>query len=491
MQLSLQTTSALCLAISLGFSAISHAKESINNQLEANQAAPLFLAPMEISLDKLFNTNDLAVQKTPQIKITTLPTLSAEKKKLYENLALPENFEPPLDFQQETTPLQLNSDFTPLCPTLDTNVSYSLSGTFTGDSYCYHFTIPNRAKTTTYIVDQNTETDFTLSLIYDDGDNNLFLLGTSNNPNNNDEFVQAITDPGHYYWLLEANSSTGEPISFGSITSTNFDQYEINDTRDQATIIPDGMHTYLANSDSAIDYDYYSFTAIRGQDLGVYFEGTSNNSNSWILELYNGGQWVALNRNIGVKLENLTPNYRVDIRVRPNPTQLPTPQMFYRLIFGSLPASSDVSLTGESNFIRIPYSAPVPFMTTQTLGELRLNVTARDSKGGAIPGITAILNIYKADPNGGPAIYTPHSVTLGSNGNANTYINLGSCHSSYQVDFQDYSQGYINTWRTNFDYGEWHLNYLGFGNQGGFGSSNTLITMGHICKQQLISSIKN
>lgn len=80
MQLSLQTTSALCLAISLGFSAISHAKESINNQLEANQAAPLFLAPMEISLDKLFNTNDLAVQKTPQIKITTLPTLSAEKK---------------------------------------------------------------------------------------------------------------------------------------------------------------------------------------------------------------------------------------------------------------------------------------------------------------------------------------------------------------------------------------------------------------------------
>lgn len=375
MQLSLKTTSALCLAISLGFSAAGHAQESINKQLKANQAAPLFLAPMEISSENLLNTDDLAIHKTPPIKITTLPPLSAENKKLYDNLALSENiesfenFEDSPDLQQDTVPFQLDSDFTPLCPTLDTNVSYSLSGTFTGDSYCYHFAIPTRAKTTTYIVDQNTETDFTLSLIYDDGEN-LFLLGTSNNPGNNDEVVQAITDPGHYYWLLEANSSTGDPISFGSISSTNFDPYEINDTQVQATIVPDGMHTYIANSDSAIDYDYYSFTAIRGQDVTVLFEGTSNNSNRWILELNNGGQWNALNKDVGVLLKNLVPNQKIIIRVRPNTAQLPSPQINYRLVFGSKPSSSNVSLTGEGSFIRIPYSAPVPFMTTQTLGEI-------------------------------------------------------------------------------------------------------------------------
>lgn len=491
MQLLFKTTPAVFLTAALSLTTAGYAQESIKSQINLSQSAPLFLAPEEISLENLQNTEDLLAQTKEPLKITTLPSLSPKQKQSYEDFKQYENTEQIVESQGNAASFQYNPDFTPLCPTLDIDTTYTLSGTFTGDSYCYHFTIPTRSKTTTYITDQNIETDFSLSLLYDDGENNLYVLGTSNSPSNNDEIVQAITEPGHYYWFLEANNSTGDPISFGAMTSTTFDQYEINDTRNQATIVPDGMHTYIANSDNSIDYDYYSFTAIRGQNIGVYFKGTANNSNRWILELYNGGQWVALNKDIGVKLENLTPNYRVDIRVRPNLAQLPTPQMNYRLIFGSIPASSDVSLTGESNFVQIPYSAPVTFMTTQALRELRLNVTARDSKGGVIPGVTAVLNIYKADPNGGPAIHTPHSVTLGSNGSANTYINLGTCQSNYQVDFQDYSQGYINTWRTNFDYGEWYLNYPEFGDQGGFGTFKTRITLGHICKQQLISSVKN
>jgi len=388
------------------------------------------------------------------------------------------------------TTLKPASDFTPLCPTLDINVLYTLSGTQTGGAYCYHFTITERAKTTVLLVGQSSGTDFILSLLHDDGQNNLTVLGSSDNPGNADEALLALTEPGHYYWFMEAKTSDATPFDFGASVNTNIDQYELNDSLSLSTPLADGLHTIVANSDSAQDYDYYHFTALRGQNVGIWLSGTANNSNRWILEIYNGGQWQGLTKDAQHNFTNLVPNQRIDLRVRTNPSQVPTVQMTYRLNFGSAVVLDSHSVSGESTVIRIPNSAPTQFgyMTTQAYRQLTWSARATDSKGTAIPGLTAILYLDQRVGSDGVLHFSPYPLTTGGGGSASGLINLGTCSGDWRTEFTVYSQGYRNTWRTDYNAGAWHLKFAESPTVGVGGPNAPYVTFGHLCDQRLIKS---
>lgn len=110
-----------------------------------------------------------------------------------------------LQKQKEATTTQRQAStaaFTPLCPTLDINTLYTLTGSQVGTPTCYHFSIAQRSKSTVILTGQNTATDFALMLLKDDGANNLSVVGTSDviGNGNGDEFIISVTDPGHYYW---------------------------------------------------------------------------------------------------------------------------------------------------------------------------------------------------------------------------------------------------------------------------------------------------
>lgn len=288
------------------------------------------------------------------------------------------------------------ASFTPLCPTLDVNVLYTLSGVQSGNSYCYHFAVTQKAKSTIGLTGQSSSTDFALMLLKDDGANNISIVDTSDVIGNGNETIVTLTEPGNYYWYMVPYATDGTPINFVAAVNTQIDAYEVNDTLVQATALPDKFNTIVGNSDSTIDHDYYQFTAVRGQDVVVGLNGvTSGTSSRWITEISgNGNNWQILQNDAFAVVGSLQQNQILYVRVRPNTTAAWSGESQYRLQIGSRPMQGTHSVSGEYNLVRIPYSVfSTPYLTTQFSRKLNWRTNLLDSKGVVISEAKATLRI--------------------------------------------------------------------------------------------------
>ncbi|KIV73872.1 hypothetical protein SZ55_1296 [Pseudomonas sp. FeS53a] len=388
--------------------------------------------------------------------------------------------------------LQARSNaYTPLCTSLSVNQLYTLSGVQQGGSYCYHFEIGQHSKTEAVVTEQSAGTDFELFLLRDDGNGNLQLVGHSNQPGNADESILAVTPPGHYYWLMNAHASDGSPVGFGALVAAPIDAYEPNDSPESATVLPDTLNVITGNSDSAWDYDYYEFTSVRGQALRLMLTGAeAGTSNRWLLETYENGTWKAEKKDTPLNIKGRAANYRLQVRVRPNPAVAWSPSPRYRLTIGSTPFMRKHYLEGESNVLRIPASAQSTnqhqYLTTQAYRQLNWSMYLTDSTGSPLKGLTPVLYLIK-QLRYGQATYIPHPIKTEANGWARGTVDLGSCYGDWSATFIDYAGNYKNTWRTNYNYGQWFIKLYEDPNIG-VGSLENYITLGHICQQTLISS---
>jgi hypothetical protein len=388
--------------------------------------------------------------------------------------------------------LQARSNaYTPLCTSLSVNQLYTLSGVQQGGSYCYHFEIGQHSKTEAVVTEQSAGTDFELFLLRDDGNGNLQLVGHSNQPGNADESILAVTPPGHYYWLMNAHASDGSPVGFGALVAAPIDAYEPNDSPESATVLPDTLNVITGNSDSAWDYDYYEFTSVRGQALRLMLTGKeAGTSNRWLLEIYKDGAWQQQRVDVGININEMSPQQTLLVRVRPNPAIAWRPHPLYRLTIGSRPYMRNNYVGGESDVLRVPYSAPLAsrqqYMTTQAYRKLDWSIFLTDSKGSPLKGITPILYLaQRVRP--GQTLYATYSSKTDVNGRAGGTIDLGSCYGEWSTTFIDYSGGYKNTWRTDYDYGAWFLR-LDEDLNIGVGNSENPVFLGHLCQQTLLRS---
>lgn len=390
------------------------------------------------------------------------------------------------------------SSFTPLCPTLTVNSIYTLDGLQSGESACYHFEITQRSKTTAFVVGMSPETDIALSLMRDDGQNNVTAINYSNQSGNADEATLDLTQPGHYYWFMEADVADGSAFNFGAIVNTNIDAYELNDIPSLAYPLQDSLNRIAGNSDSDSDADYYEFTAIRGQQVLLRFDGvTSGTNSSWLLAYStNGGNsWITSNTGTEITIVPSQPNEKILVRVLPNPANLPTVSQLYILVLGSKIAGFTSSVEGESTVLRIPNAAPTAygFMTTQAYRDVTWHVRMTDSTGVGIPNVKADLYLDQRESNGELVFdeSNRHSITTNSNGDASGTVKLDTCQADYTTQFQDYSQGYINTWRTTYDVGAWRISVAAQDDVGVGGKNSTHVTFGHICNHTLLKSVKS
>ncbi|RRO12214.1 hypothetical protein [Pectobacterium aquaticum] len=424
--------------------------------------------------------NEGVVVITPNAPTAKADANSAQKKSLSSSQALAND-----------------SSFTPLCPTLAVNSIYTLDGLQSGGSACYHFEITQRSKTTAFVVGMSPETDIALSLMRDDGQNNVTAINYSNQAGNADEATLDLTPPGHYYWFMEANTADGSGFNFGAIVNTNVDAYELNDIPSLAYPLSDNLREIEGNSDSDSDADYYVFTATRGQHVLLRFDGvTSGTNNNWLLasSTDGGNTWTTRNTGQEITIIPSQPNENILVRVLPNPSKLPTVSQKYKLTLGSKIAKLSHSLSGESNVLRIPSSAPTAygFMTTQAYRDITWSVRVTDSTGAGIPNIVAILLLDQRESNGQLEFNAAnaHGIITDSNGSASGGVKLDTCNADHTTQFQDYDLGYINTWRTTYDMGAWIIDVPAQDGIG-VGSAGTYVTFGHLCKQTLLKSVKS
>ncbi|WP_165666232.1 hypothetical protein [Metapseudomonas otitidis] len=384
-----------------------------------------------------------------------------------------------------------NNAYTPLCTSLSINQLYTLSGVQQGGSYCYHFEIGQYSKTEAVVTGQSAGSDFELFLLRDVGNGNLQLVGHSNQPGNADESILAVTPPGQYYWLMNAHVSDGSPIGFGALVAAPIDAHEPNDSRESATVLPDTLNVITGNSDSVWDYDYYEFTSVRGQALRLMLAGAeAGTSNRWLLESYDNGTWKTEKTDTPLNIKGRAANYRLQVRVRPNPAVAWSPYPRYRLTIGSTPFVRKHYLEGESNVLRIPGSAQPTnkhkYLTTQAYRQLNWSMYLTDSTGSPLKGLTPVLYLIKK-MHSGQATYAPYPIKTQANGWAHGTVDLGSCYGDWNATFVDYDGRHKNTWRTNYNYGQWFIRLHEDPNIG-VGNLESHIALGHICQQSLVSS---
>lgn len=387
--------------------------------------------------------------------------------------------------------------------TLAINSLYTINGVQTGDLLCYHFNLPQKARINVLLVNQTAGTDMSLSLFQDDGQGNPLPLGTSNNPGTGDESLGGVVPAGDYYWFMEANAAVqGSSFQFGVAVDTNLDAYEPNDTPDTAFQLPDTLNYINGNADSLDDVDYFDFTAVRGQSVGIALTAdaaSGSTRNKWILERFDGGQWVTVGANV-VSTSIPSPGVGGVVKVRVRPNQHPNEPWSatgkYNLSFGSNPRVNSPDVKGEANVLRIPYSASnvgYGYMTTQAYRDLTWTMGLSDSTGAPLVGLHPIVYLdQRIDPANGDIVYKAYSAATDSSGQASGTINVGACSGGdFQTTFVDYSQGYNNTWRTDFNYGVWRMEVLEYPGIGVGGENTQFVSFGHLCKQTLLSSTKS
>lgn len=379
---------------------------------------------------------------------------------------------------QELNTLQTASTITPLCTTLSTDVAYTLDGTATGGSYCYHFEIMQRAKTQVFVIGQNASTDFALTLVRHEADDSLTSLGTSDQLGNADEVLLALTEPGHYYWLMDANASDGSAFQFGALVNTAVDAYELNDAVSLSTSIPDDRSPMIGSMDSAQDIDYFNFVAVNGQDLQVSL-ADNYGQNEWILEYFTGTAWASLNTNQVYDLSNLPTPFTLHVRISPNPAVAVDPTHNYELLVGARVTSSDmVNVDSSENLARIGSGDFSPYLTTQAHNELDWSMRVLDSNGDPVEGAT--VNFIYTTTDISEQVDTAVSNAAGIAGNS---ISLPDCTGYYSV--RHTTGG--NTWVTEFDVGAWNIKVSDTEpDEVGVGGDNyPSVTLGHICDQTL------
>ncbi|MDF3203152.1 PPC domain-containing protein [Pseudomonas sp. 1912-s] len=374
--------------------------------------------------------------------------------------------------------------FVPLCDSLDINVGYSYDGLLSGESKCFHFNVPAKAKVQIYLAGQQPGTEMALTLFQDDGQNNLTALITSDNPGNSDEIISGILDAGDYYWFLDAKVADGSAFDFGAIVNTAIDSYEPNDTPETAFALPDGLNYLTGNLDSPDDLDYFDFTAARGQGVSLFLgDDDKGVRNQWIFEYFNGSTWVNIPGGSTATFPSRAPGFVYKARVRANPAEAWDAKSEYKLTFGSSPHLAAFNVKGGT-VTRIPVG--IEPLATQAGRNMSWSTEWKDSTGVPLVGVTSLLKVDKRFVPGPDFHWTVFPAITDSAGSTSGNAELGGCVGDYRAQYYDSSTGVKYLWDTWYNVGGWRIDLKELPNVGVGGDNVPYVSLGHICSQDII-----
>jgi len=246
------------------------------------------------------------------------------------------------------------------------------------------------------------------------------------------------------------------------------------------SVLTDKVHSLSAGLNSAASEHYYGFTALRGQDVILDLKSQQHIK----VERHVSGGWTLVtDKGLNI-LKNLTPGEEIIIKVTHNQAAA-----FggggYSMVFGSYPVLKDFEVKGEENVLRIPYGYSEPeWLPGQAHKEVTVTAEFTDTTGAPLEGALVGFGL-KFDGGYRDSIKVP--IFSDEKGKASRLIEVGQCQGGHQSrDFVDYSQGYNNTWRTNYRLGS----YV-FVNHFAGNSASASYKFGHICHQRLISSTRS
>ncbi len=245
-------------------------------------------------------------------------------------------------------------------------------------------------------------------------------------------------------------------------------------------VLTDKVHIINARLNSAAAEHYYGFTALRGQDVILDLKS----GQAIKVERHIDGAWTLITDKGINTLKNLKAGEEIIIRVTHHQAT-PFGAGQYSMVFGSYPILKKFDLQGEGNVLRIPYGYSEPaWLPGQAHKEASVMAQFTDSTGVPLEG--GVVS-YGLKLDGDDRENMTGTLISDNQGKASILLNIGTCQGGVQArDFVDYSQGYNNTWRTDYRVGHYVFqNFLA-------GSSvSAKYKFGHVCDQRLISSTRS
>jgi hypothetical protein len=155
----------------------------------------------------------------------------------------------------------IDASYTPPCTVINAGVKYTLSGTVSGQWYCYNIqTIyANPVKVIAKIYNQPTGSDHNMYVLqWDVTSQTHVLVGSSTLSGNSNEVANAISDSGHYVIYIQTVQSSGQPFNISFEATSSYDSHELNDVGgDAASIVP--ATPVIGNLDNFSDIDFFTY----------------------------------------------------------------------------------------------------------------------------------------------------------------------------------------------------------------------------------------
>lgn len=251
------------------------------------------------------------------------------------------------------------------------------------------------------------------------------------------------------------------------------------------TDLSDQIHVLQQIPKSVTAVHYYSFTAVRGQKVLLGHSGDAQRA-AFKVEYLMGNKWEELVGDSRV-FSGLGANGSVIVRLM-NKMDAPHSSAAYRLVLGSYPVLKKYELHDEVGVNRIPTGHTQPsWLWTQGYTEANLEAYFTDSVGAPLKGAVGRFTLGLSESRLRPVV---EEVVSNHQGKVTTTITFGRCTGGHEaLDHLTYHLG-TSTWRSYYYVGGYTLSNTLLGPEADAAAAQDLRLFGHICRQQLIKSVR-
>lgn len=228
-------------------------------------------------------------------------------------------------------------------------------------------------------------------------------------------------------------------------------------TDTQPIELPDKVNRIFDKLKNATDVKYYSFTALRGQQVMINHVRQGTENSYWKIEYNLGEKWQLAPTFDSLITSSLIAGQKVKLRIS-HPTSSPfQPNRFYHIDFGSAPYAHNIRIE-----TRGPKTGTY-FSTTTFRDQITWSTNIRDSTDHFLEGATVDFILQPDDQNPSNTLKSQRITTTGG---IVQYIDFQSCTGRHSTNPFTGVYDNVTWWRAGYNTGHWYVTIRGNPNTG-------------------------
>lgn len=243
-------------------------------------------------------------------------------------------------------------------------------------------------------------------------------------------------------------------------------------------VLPDELNKIRGSLETGQDAQYYSFTAVRGQNVMVRELRYNEQQSPWKIEYKIDQEWEVVPPGKSKTIKALPLQQQVQVRISNDPSKIVPPGTPYELEIGSAPYLRNHKVKGDADRYAIH------FMTAKFINSVDFFTQVRDSKGHPIKEATIdlVMNLDDDSPYGEKIF----KLISNQGGAITTTLSLPACIGRYKTEPFVGVWDFKTQWQVTYNTGFYYISPQG-NEEGGVGiKGGSKVPLVHICSQKIV-----